>query len=206
MTDLSAAVAQFASTRGGTHQKNANAASIGLVAPEPEVKESYLALTLVELVSYGVLSLPWVQQIAADAVADGLIHPELLKISSMGASGQQAGNLSRDFNDASLTFSVSYAFNFKGGFEGTTFGVVLNLEGGIPPEGPRHTYISNPPSHKTLNSKYNNVTSTTHCWFLNVGWLWVVVACFCFLTNHTGILRARYDANASSAGDPFNFG
>lgn len=140
MTDLSAAVAQFATSRGGTHQRIANAANIGLVAPEPEVKESYLALTLVELVSYGVLSLPWVQQIAADAVADGLIHPELLKISLMGASGQQAGNLSRDFNDASLTFSFSYTFNFKGGVRG--YDLWGRFEsGGRDPSGGTPTHI-----------------------------------------------------------------
>ena len=102
LMDLSQAVEDYALNHGGTHQRLANAAHIGLVEPPPANKESMLALTLVELVSYGLLQIPWIQQIAQDAVADGLDHPELVKLSSLGNHGQQPGNLSRDFNDARL--------------------------------------------------------------------------------------------------------
>ena len=96
--DLSQAVENYALNHGGTQQRIANAALVGISPPASELKESLLALTLVEMVSYGVMQLPWVQQIAQDAVADGLKHTELIKISSMGNSGQTPGNLSRDFN------------------------------------------------------------------------------------------------------------
>ena len=97
---MDAAVEQYALNHGGTQQRIANAALVGICPPATGFKESFLALTLVEMVSYGLLQLPWVQQIAQDAVADGLLHPELVKISSMGNSGQTPGNLSRDFNAA----------------------------------------------------------------------------------------------------------
>ena len=96
------AVENYAISHGGTHQRLARALELGIIS-EAEVRtigSSAIAMTLVEIQSYGILQVTWVQQLAQDALDDGIENPELRKIASMGAHGQYQGNLARDLNDA----------------------------------------------------------------------------------------------------------
>ena len=57
---------------------------------------SKLASELLALWSWGGMSAPLVQKLAAAAHSDGLMHPEIVKISNIGAAGKFPANMHRD--------------------------------------------------------------------------------------------------------------
>ena len=69
----------------------------GRARPEAELPtKSQLADASLCLVGWGIISSNTGQWIAAAAVADGASHPEVLKLSTLGASGTCSGNRRRD--------------------------------------------------------------------------------------------------------------
>ena len=58
--------------------------------------KSKLASELLRLWSWGAMSAPLVQKLAAAAAEDGLHHPQLTKVARIGGSGKYAGNMHRD--------------------------------------------------------------------------------------------------------------
>ena len=65
------------------------------IAAEPVVK-SMLATLLLHEVFWGAMSANLARKIAEAAFADGASHPDLQKLSELGASGSWAGNVYRD--------------------------------------------------------------------------------------------------------------
>ena len=63
---------------------------------QEEIGPSALARILVQKWSWGALSAPELQEIANAAYEDGLQHPEIYKLASLGRWGQYPGNLQRD--------------------------------------------------------------------------------------------------------------
>ena len=51
---------------------------------------------LMSAMCWGEIQCPFVQKVCAAAVADGCEHPDVIKVSKMGASGTWPGNIYRD--------------------------------------------------------------------------------------------------------------
>ena len=62
----------------------------------PPEQRSRLVEALLFLFGWGLLSAPAVQWLAAVVVQDGCTHPDLVRLSTVGTSGQWAGNARRD--------------------------------------------------------------------------------------------------------------
>ena len=65
-------------------------------AMEEPTQPSKLARALLEKWSWGTMSAPEVQALAAAACSDGLLHPSVVKLSNIGAKGRFPGNTHRD--------------------------------------------------------------------------------------------------------------
>ena len=77
---------------GGYIQRLAQAKAL----EEQEQQPSKLAAELLQKWAWGTMSAPAVQSLAAAALADGLDHPEVQRLASIGASGKFPGNMHRD--------------------------------------------------------------------------------------------------------------
>lgn len=78
----------------GLHQR-LKAAVPRLVSQAPQ-KDSALVTRLLLLWSEGTLSATEVQNIAHSSVVDGICHPEIYKLASLGSWGQYPANVNRD--------------------------------------------------------------------------------------------------------------
>ena len=74
-------------------------------ASSQDTPPSKLASLLVEQWAWGKMSAPMVQQLAEAAVNDGLVHPDVQKLSNIGSQGKHPGNSHRDL----LLLSGSHA-------------------------------------------------------------------------------------------------
>jgi hypothetical protein len=85
--------AASSSTRRGGHQQRATKRA---KQAEPPIGESVLATLLLGFWAWGIVSAVMVQRIAHAAHTDGLAHPSIVRLASIGAKGRYKQNARRD--------------------------------------------------------------------------------------------------------------
>ena len=116
---------------GGIRQKAKWASEI----EKTNIQPSALAELLISQWSWGHISTPFIQKVAAAAAADGLQHPEIERLKSLGSYGRYPNNVHRDLvnqlvkppiQDAIGNITLLHKYNLS--FISTTQSILLPHE------------------------------------------------------------------------------